>query len=408
MKILWVSHFLLYPDTGYGGLQRSRNLLKELSKAHEVDLVCLVRDVDQKLVPDLSVPEQDLKKYCTGVHFIPHGISRIRKIGFLLRSLFQGVPYSVQLYRSEGLVRLVQNLLTNEPFDVVHADTIGLIDHVVGRHAVGTSLAHHDVESHKMYRRYENENHPIKKWFFYIEYRNLLRYEKNHCHEYGLNIVVSELDRERLLDMDPGARAVVIENGVDCEYFSYFPRGAHSEGLVFTGALDYYPNSNAMLYFSGEIWPVLKEEYPHLTLTIIGKSPSVKLRSSLASCNGVQILGYVKDIRPHMRTAKIFICPIREGGGTRIKILDAFAQGIPVVSTKIGAEGLDVVHGEHLLIADSPPDFVQAIKTLLEDDALTDRIGRNARAYVEKHYSFTHIGEKLSHAYLSLGPKATQ
>ena len=154
-----------------------------------------------------------------------------------------------------------------------------------------------------------------------------------------------------------------------------------------------------MLFFCSKIWPILKRKYPELKLTIIGKNPPTQLQSIGKSNKHINILGHVEDIRPHIGRAKVFICPIMEGGGTRIKILDAFSQGIPVVSTIVGAEGLDLQKGKHILLADTVTEFVDRVSDLMENEELSKSMSLCARKFVEENYSYNIIGKKMATVY---------
>jgi glycosyltransferase involved in cell wall biosynthesis len=399
MQILWISHFLLFPETGYGGLQRSRNLLKVLSKYHDIHLVCFYRNNDKIFVPDIKLAERDLKNYCKNVYIIPNELSNTQKAFHLLKSVVTRTPYSVYIYRSRRLLKESWKLISDKSIDLIHSDTIGMIEPILNRINIIKVLTHHDVESHKMHRRYENEENPLKRIFFLQEYMALRRYEKKYCVIYDSNIAVSDMDKNRLQEIDERIKVNVIQNGVDCEYFKYYPRDEMSRELIFTGALDYYPNAKAMLYFCGKMWPILKSKYTELKLTIIGKNPPAQLQSFGRDGNDINILGYVEDIRPHMMRAKVFICPIMEGGGTRIKILDAFSQGIPVVSTIVGAEGLDLQKGKHILLADTVTEFVDGVSDLLENEELSKSMSLCARKFVEENYSYNIIGKKMATVY---------
>ena len=399
MQILWISHFLLFPETGYGGLQRSRNLLKVLSKYHDIHLVCYYRNNDKIFVPDIKLAEKDLKNYCKNVYIIPHELSNTQKAFRMLKSVVTRTPYSAYIYRSSQLLKESLKLISDKSIDLMHSDTIGMIEPIIDNISIIKVLTHHDIESHKMHRRYENEENLLKRIFFLQEYMALRRYEKKYCVMYDSNIAVSDMDKNRLQEIDKRIKINVIQNGVDCEYFTYHPRDDMSRELIFIGALDYYPNAKAMLYFCDKIWPILKRKYPELRLTIIGKNPPAQLRSLGQDGNDINILGYVEDIRPHMKRATIFICPIMEGGGTRIKILDAFSQGIPVVSTIVGAEGLDLQKGKHILLADTVTEFVDRVSDLLENEELSKSMSLCAREFVEQNYSYNIIGKKMATVY---------
>ena len=321
-----------------------------------------------------------------------------------IKSLFSKLPYSICLYRSKDIEDEITNIINHNNIDIIHVDTIGLIDNILDRINSKTVkvLNHHNIESDMMLRRAQKEESYFKKSFLVLEARNLQKYEYSFCPKYDLNIVVSDLDNKRLLDINKNIRTATIENGVDCKYFEHYYRGTNNRGLIFAGSLDWYPNDDAMFYFCREVWPILKNRYRDLSLTIIGKNPSGRLCSVVAKEQNIFLKGYVPDVRPYIKQAKIFICPIRDGGGTRLKILDALAQGIPVVSTNVGCEGLNLKDGEHILIANTPAEFFKQITLLLSNDELCNQLSWNGRYYVEEHYSFSAIGNKLSNLYEQL------
>lgn len=405
MRILWVSHFLLYPETGFGALQRSRNLLRELSQRHEVYLVSYFRAKNLELCSDIEIARRDLETCCKQVILIPHPFdeTRFRKYFLLFKSLVLHLPYSSEIYYSKKLSQTVLSVVRDFHIDIVHSDTIGLIDQVLDKLPCHKTLNHHNIESDMMYRRSEKERNLLKKLFFFIEARKIKSYERKYCPRYGLNLLVSELDEERLLKITKDLKTGVVENGVDCEYYQYSWQGIRNQELVFVGALDWYPNGDAMIFFCGGIWPALKKVFPELKMTIIGKNPPNKLLDLIDSQKDIELKGFVEDVRPFVKKARGFICPIRDGGGTRLKLLDAFAQGIPVVSTKIGAEGLDAEDGKHILIADTEEAFIKQIERTLFDDDLCMQLSLNGRRFVEERYSYGVIGEKLSRLYGEIG-----
>jgi len=402
MQILWISHFLLYPDTGYGALQRSKNLLKCLGTKSEVILICLVREYDRQLAPSIEVAYKDLKNYCTEVYFIQHKVKASHKIKFLFKNVLTGTPYSVFLYRSKELLAVVKSILSNNKIDLIHADTIGLIEQSIKEIESVKVLNHHDIESHKMSRRTKTETNILKKLFYYYESYCIKKYEKRYCKEYDLNIVVSEVDKSRLQEIEQDIKIEVVANGVDCDYFQFSSRENSNEELIFTGTLDYYPNSHAIIYFFSDVWPFLKKKYPDMKLTIIGKNPPITVVDLVNKYKDVTLCGYVPDVRPYIKNASIYICPIQDGGGTRLKILDALAQGIPVVSTEMGAEGLHLDDGIHLLIGNTPDEFLEKISILIDNPALSKTISTNGRMFVEKNYSYSVIGEKFTSIYKAL------
>jgi glycosyltransferase involved in cell wall biosynthesis len=353
-------------------------------------------------VPDVNIAEDDLKKYCETVTIIPHPLSSHKLIGLLMKSFLTKVPLSTYIYRSESMVHAIERITSKNHIDVIHADTLGMIEPLFHKLTQKKVLTHHDIESHKMSRRIKNEKNILKQIVFKHEYNCIYEYENKYCKKFDLNLTVSEVDCERLREIHGDINTEVIENGVDCDYFKYYPGNYNSKELIFMGALDYYPNTNAMQYFCSDIWPLLKKKHPEVSFTIIGKNPSSQLLTIVNAHEDIRIVGFVDDVRPYLREASIFVCPIMEGGGTRIKILDAFAQGIPVISTDVGAEGLNVKNGKQIILANSITEFVDGISTLMEREELFEAISLNARKFVEDCYSYGHIGRKMATLFETL------
>ncbi len=400
MRILWVSHFLLYPENGFGALQRSRNLLLELCRRHEVHLVSLYRRVDTRFISDIGVAQQDLQQYCRTVELIPYGSSCWKKCMAGGKAFIASTPLSVSLYSSRALVARVLQLTRDYQIDLVHSDTLGLIDTILDRFPAAVKvLNHHNLESHMMFRRAETEHYRSKKFLFFKEASRLQTYENQVCRRYDMNLVVSDLDQDRLRHQNPEVRTSVIENSVDCRYYAYAPRDGAGQSLVFAGALDWYPNADAMRYFCQELWPSLKQRHSTLVMDVIGRNPPEDLRVLIAAQKDIRLHGYVSDVRPYVRRARVFVCPIRDGGGTRLKLLDALAQGIPVVATDIACEGLNLKHEEQVLLANTPDEFIRQIDRLLSDESLCHDLSVNGRKYVECTYSAVSVGEKLSTLY---------
>jgi len=261
-------------------------------------------------------------------------------------------------------------------------------------------INHHNVESFMMTRRVANEPNPFKKLFFHIEGQRLGQYEKEYCPKFQLNLTVSEPDSEMLREIAPGARFEVVDNGVDTRYFLPENDYKKKNRLIFAGRLDQYSNKDAILHFCATAWPLVKEANPDIKFTIIGSGVAGPQLTEIArKDNRIELLGYVDDVRPYFAESLAVVCPIRDGGGTRLKMLDAMAMGMPIVSTTIACEGIDVLMEEELLVADTPEEFNEKIHLLYTDDALRVSLGAKARARAEKRYSWDIIGEKLNGFY---------
>lgn len=398
MRILWVSHFLPFPPRG-GALQRSHHLLRQAAQRHEVHLVSLNQ---RAILPDqaaVSGAEQALRQIAASVATfpIPADAARVHWLGALIRGYLGPDPYDVTWLRSTPMRLHLEGLLAGVRFDLVHVDTIGLWPAVRAPCGVPVVLNHHNVESQMIARRAEGARWPGRV-YFRRQAVLLQRIEAAACPRAAMNIAVSSLDAARLAAVAPGCRTHVVDNGVDTDYF--VPGAASSAApktLVFAGRMSWYPNHGAALHLLREIWPALVAADPEYRLTIVGKDPAPEIARWPDS--RVRVTGYVEDVRPYLDEAEIYVCPIRDGGGTRLKVLDALAMGKPLVATALAVEGLDLVEGTHFLAAENPADFVRQIMRLSRDPTLRERLCVEGRRLVGRRYSWQVLGSELDRAY---------
>lgn len=400
LKILWLSHFVPYPPKG-GCFQRSYNLIKQVSRENNVYLVAL-RHKDKSTHPESEVKKakKELEKYCKKVFIIDiKSFSGLNIYYLALKSIFTGDPLTVNLFKSKEMHDLIKKLTKEINFDIAHYDTISLAEYFNDTGSIPKFLTHHGIESFMVRRRMKNETSILKKLYFLVESNKLRKYEKNNCYKYNLNIMVSEDDKYMLKEISPNSRMDVVENGVDIEFF--LPKNNHenTNSLIFAGRLDQYSNMDAILYFCRNIWPIVRERFPKIRFSIIGNNPPRKLLELAENDERIEVLGYVDDVRPYFSKATISVCPIRDGGGTRIKILDAMAMGMPIISTSIGCEGIDITPGENVLIANTTEDFIESLERITTDENLRKNLSELARKNVENKYSWNIIGEKLNNYY---------
>jgi glycosyltransferase involved in cell wall biosynthesis len=248
-----------------------------------------------------------------------------------------------------------------------------------------------------LYEAYRQAPSTTERMRRYLAYWKFQRYEHQLFQQFDLGLVVSEADAQQVRQALPAHAEHVglAPNGVDLETHhpgAYLPQ---EDQLVFSGALTYAPNFDAMQFFIGEILPAIQQEQPDATLLITGKTEGVSLER-LPKCGGVVFTGYLDDIRPTVASSTVCVVPLRMGAGTRLKILEAMALGTPVVSTAKGAEGLAVAHGTHLLIADQPQDFARQTLRLLKDPELRQHLAQNAYRLIQERYDWRAIGQQLS------------
>jgi polysaccharide biosynthesis protein PslH len=412
VRVLWVSHIIPYPPKS-GVHLRSFNLLRAVAASHEVDLLAFIQE--QWLRVFYESPEQGLdecehalESFCQSVRFLP--IEKLRRPGgkwrTALESLVLPSGYTTRWLQGkharEAFMRAAQT-----KYDLVHFDTIGLAPFRLLFDCRTATLGHHNIESSMLLRRASNESNVLKKAYFYNEGKRLQYYESKVAPTFNANITCSDLDSARLKQIAPAARTITIPNGVDVEYFSPHAGETSANTLVFVGSLNWYPNVDAVLFLLREIWPVLKSRIPQLRLDIVGSAPPPQLIEMAASLEGVQVHGFVEDVRPYIQRAAVYVCPIRDGGGTKLKLLDAFSMAKCVVAHPIACEGINAVAGVHVEHAGQALEFVEAIQRLLGDATRRNQMGLMARQLAVESYSFSRIGAQLAEVFraLAAGPR---
>jgi len=398
-NILWLSHFVPYPPVG-GCFQRSYSLIKEVARKNNVYLVALKHKESTHPKYEIKKAREELEKFCSKVFITEISSFSVLNLYLLaFKSIFSMDPLTVNLFKTDQMHNLVKKLTKDIKFDIAHFDTISLVEYFHDTVDIPKFLCHHNIESFMMKRRIKNEKCLLKKLYLNIESYKLLQYEKKYCHKFLLNIVVSEDDKILLNKISPSSRIEVVENGVDVNYFLPKDNHINTNKLIFAGRLDQYSNRDAILHFCMNVWPLIKERFPEMRFSIIGNNPPPKLLEIAKKDERIEILGYVDDVRPFFAKATISVCPLRDGGGTRLKILDAMAMGMPIISTNIGCEGIDVTTGENVLIANTSEDFVECIEKITINYNLRKNLSIFARRTAENKYSWNIIGEKLSNYF---------
>jgi glycosyltransferase involved in cell wall biosynthesis len=250
-----------------------------------------------------------------------------------------------------------------------------------------TVLSLHNVASHQYRSMLTLAAHVPDRALLELKARLVARLEARFTRRFDRVIVVSEAERDLLLAGDPTLRVSVVANGVDAGALAPLAEEPGSRELLFVGNLAYRPNADAVRWLAEAILPRVRASLPEARLRVVGRAPPPDLER-LAACRGVALEGEVSDLRPHYRRALVCVAPLRAGGGTRLKVLEAMAFARPVVSTTLGCEGLPVRHGEHLLLADTPEDFAASVARLAGDDALRAHLCTAARRLVEERFDW--------------------
>lgn len=361
-------------------------MIAELSRRHRVTLLTTQRSADEPSSLGARLPA------CEEIDAIPYTLPKRGTPRFALavaRSWASRYPADLWRWRIPAVRARIRERIKHG-VDLCVADFLVAMPNMPVRTAAPVVLFEHNVEYMIWKRLHEIEKRPGRRALLALEWRKMRHYEAIACARAGLTVAVSEADRALLAANAPGADIRAIGTGVDTAYFH--PNGAVEAPatLVFTGSMDWYPNEDAILYFIAEILPQARREIPGLSLAVVGRDPSDGLRAACAAV-GVRVTGTVADVRPYVAEAAVYVVPLRIGGGTRLKIFEALAMGKAVVATRVGAEGLPIVAGQHFLQADSPADFARAVVTLLKDAGRRHALGMAGRRLVEERYSWPQV-----------------
>jgi sugar transferase (PEP-CTERM/EpsH1 system associated) len=319
----------------------------------------------------------------------------------LLRGLAGRQPLPILNYTSKEMAAAIRNVLGRHRFDLIQVESI----HMAGYQPLLGAAAPvfydwHNIESEAMRRYSLNSRFPAKKLYSHITAKQLLRVEREILGTAAGHLVCSGRERTQLITERAQARIAVIENGVDTTYFA---ETAAAKGkrhrIVFVGSMDYHANADVAIGFARDIWPGIHKRFPDWVLTLVGSNPGPAVLA-LRQFQNVEVTGTVPDVRPYYREALASIVPLRVGGGTRLKILEAMAAGVPVVSTTLGVEGLDVVPGRHILIADDHEAWLPLLESLAVQHGRREHLVQSALARVESRYDWRLLGTKLCDTYL--------
>jgi glycosyltransferase involved in cell wall biosynthesis len=395
-RLLFLCQTLPFPPDG-GVWIRTFHVLRLLSRAFDVTALCFERAGTSGGTSDLANSLAALSRLArVEVFALPQRHSRLRYLWDHARSLARGRVYTTYLYDSRAFRRRLAELRAANAFDLVHADSLDLATYLPDCEGLPVACVHHDVESTLLERRAALERGRLRRAYLAHQARLMGRVERHWCERVALNVAVSERDAALLKQKAPRARVAVVPNGVDTEAFH--PGGAPGAGVAFVGGTNPFPNRDALDFFCEQILPHLRRARPGLPVRWIGRATSAQQRS-YRERYGVLLTGYAEDVRPAMREAACHVVPMRVGGGTRLKILNSWAMGKPVVSTALGCEGLAAEDGENLLIRDDPEEFAAAVLEVLDHDRLRSSLGAHGRATVERLYGWDVIGQRMTEAY---------
>ena len=392
LKILFLSPRQCWPARS-GAKLREYHFAKSLGERGELTYVYFADPGAAPLI------RQELP-FCHEIVAVP------KKGAYTPLQMLQGAvgkwPLPILNYTNAAMDEAVARTLTAGSFDLIHADSIHMIRYARRAHKAGGGQVvynWHNIESEAMSRFADTVHSAPKRWYARQTAAKLETLEREILPEALGHVVCSAREREQLLAWSPNARIHVAENGVDTAYFFGAGNAEAGLNLVFVGSMDYFPNVDAAVSFVGGVWPTLRHQIPGLTLTIVGAKPTPEVQA-LAQIDGVSVTGTVPDVRPYYGNALAAVVPLRTGGGTRLKILEAMAAGVPVISTPLGAEGLAVTPDADILMAaaEDSQAWIHQVRSLAENYALRQEIARRGRDLVESRYDWDRIGAGLAGA----------
>jgi glycosyltransferase involved in cell wall biosynthesis len=343
-----------------------------------------------------------IDKFCQSVDVFPIR-SNLRDPLFhfdLLKNLISPYPYIVQRYLNKAALYRMQEIIRQHDIEAVHLDMLHLSRYQEAFNYLPVVLTNHNVESLRVQRLRDVEKNPLKLLYLNLQYKKLRDYESKICPVVSRCIVVSGEDKRILQEMCGSKNFEVVPNGVDTEYFRMDQTNSDTDGLVWVGSMSDQYNRDAVNYFMKDIFPLIKSALPNCKMVFVGKSPPEEILWQQQHYDDVITPGYVEDIRPYVSGASVFIAPMRSGSGTKLKVLNAMAQGKPVVTTSVGAEGIEAEPDEEIVVADIPKEFAEKTVYLLRHPNVARRIGLRGRNVVEEKYAWNVIENKLKQIYL--------
>ena len=400
MRVLFVTPFLPSPPR-FGGQRRLDGLVRGLAQNHQVDVLSFNRTDEWE---HSSI--EATRKFCREVVTFSNLdlMDRREKRAMQLRSLasFHSFEHLLAAKRHD-FQQALDGMLARNRYDVVQFEFVWMSAFRFDQRAASAPLFvldEHNVEYDILRRTTGTASGVVRLAYNALNWRKLAREEHTAWRRFDGVTLTSRRDQEIVQRDIPGARTAVVPNGVDLTEFSATVGSGDVDVLLFFGAINYFPNQEAVTYFIDHIFPLIRQRRPQAKFRIVGPGApdSVLARQG----NGVEVVGMVDEVAPYIEAATAVVVPLRIGGGTRLKIVEALAKGKPVISTRLGAEGRDVTHDENLLLADEPEDFALQVERVLRDPALAARLGSAGRKLMEDRYSWTSIVVGLERFYESL------
>jgi sugar transferase (PEP-CTERM/EpsH1 system associated) len=388
VKLLFLAHRIPYPPNKGDKIRSYHQLRAFAERGHEVHLIAFADEVE-----DLQY-QVDLARSCTSVRIV-----RLRKFWAKLRALIMLLtsrPLSLGYFGSLKLKRLVKRTLAEQNFDAIFVYSSAMAQYVPREWQSRTVVDWVDVDSEK-WREYAERTSPPQAWLYRLEAKRLRRYEYEIVSRFANTVLTTNREAALLDQLDEftrRARLRVITNGVGLAPTPQAQANVLVPRLVFTGAMDYYANIEAVEWFAREVFPLIRQQEPHTEFFIVGSNPTTQVKR-LANLPGVTVTGFVEDVRPYLNSATACVVPLRIARGVQNKLLEAMAAGKAVIATPEASAGLRIMPGEDLLTASTSREFADAALQVIRDKGLRENLGWRARRFVETEHDWKPLLKKL-------------
>ena len=392
MKILFISQLFPLPQDS-GGKIKSYQTIRSLASKHSVHLLTYIRNQQEKACLG------QMENICESVRTVQLKRGKAKQILDIVSSFVSKASFIIHRDFRKSMQEAVNKAISDIKPDVIHIDHLQMAQFVNWNGPYNTVLDEHNVEWQIIERIAETSESVLMRYYAKIEYPKLKKYEISIFKKCDALLTVSSIDKETILNYEPDTKfAKVVPVGVDTDYFAQVKRDASSKNILSIATMHWPPNVDSILHFYKDIYPIIKQSIHDSTFTIGGQNPTPAIQN-LGCDDSVHVTGYLDDIRQTAQDCGVFIVPLRSGSGVRIKILNALAMGLPVISTSLGVEGLDVINGEHLIIADTDKAFADAVIRLLNDSKLADELGENGRKLISEKYSLESTSKNILDIY---------
>lgn len=383
MVILTLTHMYPYPATD-GGKIVTYNTLKYMNKKGIKNILITFNNFNVESELN-NIAEVNIVKKNT----INNPIK-------MFLNLFSYMPYNISKYKDKRVNEIIDEILEREKIDIIYIDHLHMAIYAkyISRKYPNIKLVlrQHNVETTIMNRFYKNQTNLLVKVYAYIQYIKLKKYESKITDFFDLLLMLTDNDKLRMEKMCKNKRVKTISAGVDTERY-YSSINIENDSIVFLGAMNWLPNEDGVLWFVNNVLDKIIEKKPNVKFYIVGKNPSEKIKK--LQNNNIIVTGFVEDDRMYIEKASVFIVPLRIGGGMRIKILNSMAMNKCIVSTTIGAEGIDVVNDKEIYIEDNADMFAEKILYAMNNHKKSNEIGKNARKKIVEKYSWEAIIKEI-------------